>query len=117
LSAEPNTYWTDQLNNRDSIAGYHAMAEEIWAQTAGQVDAFVHSVGTAASLRGVGAVLKDHNPTCRSLPSSPENRPCSSAASPVRHKIEGVGIGYTSPLWDPAAVDEIIAVPTADAQQ
>ncbi len=54
LSREPRTYWTDQLNNHDSIAGYHALGEEIWAQTNGQVDAFVHCVGTAASLRGRG---------------------------------------------------------------
>src|SRR5512144_3285987 len=27
LSREPHTYWTDQLNNQDSIAGYHALGE------------------------------------------------------------------------------------------
>jgi len=50
LSREPHTYWTDQLNNVDSIAGYHALGEEIWRQTGGAIDAFVHSVGSAASL-------------------------------------------------------------------
>src|SRR4029079_12272859 len=39
LSEEPHTYWTDQLNNHDSIAGYHSLGEEIWSQTKGQVDA------------------------------------------------------------------------------
>src|SRR5918911_5099772 len=57
LSQEPDTYWTDQLNNHDSIAGYHPLGEEIWAQTAGAVSAFVQSVGTAASIRGVAAPL------------------------------------------------------------
>lgn len=57
-SRRPNTYWTDQLNNHDSIAGYHSLAEEIWSQTGGEVDAFVQSVGTAASLRGSATVLK-----------------------------------------------------------
>src|SRR5512147_1690339 len=46
LSREPRTYWTDQLNNQDAVAGYHALGEEIWTQTRGEVDAFVHSVGT-----------------------------------------------------------------------
>lgn len=32
------------------------------------------------------------------------------------HKIEGVGIGYIPPLWDPSLVDEIIAVKTDDAK-
>jgi len=56
LSREPRTYWTDQLNNTDSIFGYFALGEEIWTQTNGKVDVFIQSVGTAASLRGVGTV-------------------------------------------------------------
>src|SRR5574341_1508913 len=62
LSQQPHTYWTDQLNNQDSIAGYYSLGEEIWAQTKGEIDAFVHCVGTAASLRGVATTLKQHNP-------------------------------------------------------
>ncbi len=62
LSAAPRTYCTDQLNNVDSLAGYAPLGEEIWRQTAGQIDAFVHSVGTAASLRGIATVLKRRNP-------------------------------------------------------
>jgi len=42
LSQEPHTYWTDQLNNHDSIAGYYSLGEEIWSQTKGEIDAFVH---------------------------------------------------------------------------
>src|SRR5690349_23600436 len=44
LSQEPHTYWTDQLNNHDSIAGYYQLGEEIWSQTNGEIDAFVHCV-------------------------------------------------------------------------
>ena len=36
LSREPHTFWTDQLNNQDSIAGYAPLAEEIWRQTKGR---------------------------------------------------------------------------------
>ena len=35
LSREPNTYWTDQLNNHDSIAGYYPLGEEIWSRRTG----------------------------------------------------------------------------------
>ena len=35
---------------------------------------------------------------------------------PGPHKIEGVGIGYMPPLWDPGLVDDIVAVQTADAK-
>lgn len=116
LSAAPNTYWTDQLRNEDTIAGYHALGEEIWQQTEGRVDAFVHSVGTAASLRGVAAVLKRHKPAVKIVAVEPAESPVLGGGQPGPHKIEGVGIGYTPPLWDASIVDEVIAVPTADAK-
>src|SRR6185436_11475715 len=117
LSRQPHTYWTDQLNNHDSIAGYDALGEEIWSQTGGQVDAFVQSIGTAASLRGVAAVLKRYNPGVRIVAVEPGESAVLLGGQPGPHKIEGVGIGYTPPLWDPAIVDEIVAVRTADAKE
>ncbi len=116
LSAEPHTYWTDQLNNLDSVAGYHPLGEEIWAQTKGEIDAFVHCVGTAASLRGVATVLKRHNPGVRIVAVEPAESSVLLGGPPGPHKIEGVGIGYTPPLFDPSLVDEIVPVATDDAK-
>jgi cysteine synthase A len=116
LSREPHTYWTDQLNNHDSIAGYHPLGEEIWRQTGGAVDAFVHCVGTGASSRGVATVLKRHKPSVRVVAVEPGESPVLSGGQPGPHKIEGVGIGYTPPLWDPGLVDEVLPVPTAEAK-
>lgn len=117
MAAEPRTYWTDQLNNADAIAGYHPLAEEIWTQTEGAVDAFVHSVGTAASIRGVGGRLKEHRADARVVAVEPGESPVLSGGQPGPHKIEGVGIGYTPPLWDPDLVDAVEAVPTEDAKE
>lgn len=117
LSREPNTFWTDQLNNHDSIAGYHPLAEEIWGQTEGRVDAFVHGVGTAASSRGVAEVLKRRNPRLHMAVVEPAESSVLRGGQPGPHKIEGVGIGYTPPLWQPSLVDEIIPIPTADAKE
>jgi cysteine synthase A len=116
LSGEPHTYWTDQLNNHDSIAGYHPLGEEIWTETEGKVGAFVHSVGTAASSRGVATVLKRHNPSVRFVAVEPAESAVLSGGAPGPHKIEGVGIGYTPPLWDPKLADEIQPVKTDDAK-
>ncbi|HET9765679.1 MAG TPA: cysteine synthase family protein [Thermoanaerobaculia bacterium] len=116
LSEEPHTYWTDQLNNQDSIAGYFPLGEEIWQQTQGGVDAFVHCVGTAASSRGVATVLKRHKPAIEIVAVEPAESPVLSGGEPGPHKIEGVGIGYAPPLWEPALVDEIVAVSTDDAK-
>lgn len=116
LSQQPNTYWTDQLKNEDSIAGYYALGEEIWEQTKGEVDAFVHCVGTAASLRGVATVLKRHKPSVRIIAVEPAESSVLLGGQPGPHKIEGVGVGYTPPLWDPTLVDEVVPISTADAK-
>ena len=117
LSREPHTCWTDQLNNRDSVAGYYALGEEIWSQTGGKIDAFVHSVGTAASLRGVATVLKRHKPDTRIVAVEPAESSVLLGGSAGPHKIEGVGIGFTPPLWEPDLVDEILPVRTDDAKE
>jgi cysteine synthase A len=116
LSRAPHTYWTDQLNNHDSIAGYYPLGEEIWRETEGAVDAFVHSVGTAASSRGVATVLKRHRPGVRVAVVEPAESSVLLGGPPGAHKIEGIGIGYAPPLWEPSLVDEILPIPTDDAK-
>ncbi len=116
LSQASGAYWTDQLNNHDSIAGYFPLGEEIWRETSGTVDAFVHSVGTAASSRGVATVLKQHRPAIRVAVVEPAESSVLLGGAPGPHKIEGVGIGYRPPLWEPSLVDEIVPVSTADAK-
>jgi cysteine synthase A len=116
LSQEPRTYWSDQLNNRDSIGGYHSLGEEIWTQTNGQVDAFAHCVGTAASSRGVATVLKKHKADIRIIAVEPAESSVLRGGPAGAHKIEGVGIGYVPPLWDPTLFDDILPVKTEDAK-
>ncbi|WP_395018366.1 PLP-dependent cysteine synthase family protein [Dongia sp.] len=116
IAAEPDTFWTDQLNNRDSIAGYHPMGEEIWTQSGGRVDAFVQAVGTMASLQGVAAVLTRHNPKTRIVAVEPAESAVLSGGAPGAHRIEGIGIGTAPPMWAPQLVDEILPVPTDDAE-
>ena len=116
LSQEPHTYWTDQLNNHDSITGYHSLGEEIWSQTKGQIDAFVHCVGTAASSRGVASVLKRRKPRIKIVAVEPAESSVLLGNQAGPHKIEGVGIGFTPPLWDPALVDDILPVTTDEAK-
>jgi cysteine synthase A len=117
LSQEPDTYWTDQLNNHDSIAGYYSLGEEIWNQTKGEIDAFVHCVGTAASSRGVATVLKRYKPSIKIVVVEPAESSVLLGGQPGPHKIEGVGIGYTPPLWEPTLVDEILPIKTSEAKE
>jgi cysteine synthase A len=116
LSQEPHTYWIDQLNNQDSIAGYYSLGEEIWSQTKGEIDAFVHSAGAAASSRGVATVLRRHKPSVEVVVVEPAESSVLSGGRAGAHRIEGIGIGRTPPLWEPTLVNDILPVSTDDAE-
>jgi len=117
LSREPNTHWVDQLNNPDTITGYFGLGEEIWSQTEGRVDVFVHCAGTAASSRGVATILKKRNPGVRIVVVEPGESQVLRGGSPGPHGIEGVGVGFQPPLFDPALVDELIPVVSDEAKE
>jgi cysteine synthase A len=116
-SRSPGTFWTDQLNNRDSITGYYPLGQEIWDQTAGRVDAFVQSVGTSASLTGATTVLRTKNPALRIVAVEPAESAVLAGGASGAHKIEGIGIGRIPPMWDPQLADEIVPVSTVDAER
>jgi cysteine synthase A len=117
LSTQPNTYWVNQLNNPDTIPGYYPMGEEIWEQMSGEIDAFVHSVGTFASLHAVATVLKRHNPRIRIIAVEPEESSVLGGGPPGAHDIEGIGVGFMPPLWKPDLVDEVLSVKTEAAKE
>ena len=108
-------YWTDQLKNTDQLSAYHKFAEEIWAQTDGRIDAFVQSVGTAASLRGTGEALRRHNPKVKIVAVEPAESAVLSGGAPGAHKIDGVGAGFVVPLWRNEVADQIERVSTEEA--
>ena len=116
LSREPRTFWIDQLNNQDSVDGYYPLGEEIWSQTKGEIDAFVHSAGAAASSRGVATVLKRHKPGIKIVVVEPAESSVLRGGQAGAHRIEGIGIGRTPPLWEPALVDDVLPVSTGDAE-
>jgi cysteine synthase A len=116
ISEQPKHWWCNQLNNRDAIEGYLPLGDELWTQTGGKLDAFVHSVGTAHSMHGVTRALRKHDRAVRAIVVEPAESPVLSGGKPGSHKIEGIGLGFVPPLWDPRLVDEIQAVSTADAK-
>jgi cysteine synthase A len=115
IAAETNGYWTDQLRNVDQLSGYRAMGDEIWAQTDGEVDAFVQSVGTAGSIMGIAGALRARASTVRVVAVEPEESAVLSGGPSGSHFIEGVGAGFVVPLWDAALVDDIVTVSSSDA--
>ena len=117
IREETGGFLTDQLNNADQLTAYHAMADEIWEQTGGTVDAFVQSVGTAGSVRGVAEGLRTYKDNILIVAVEPRESAVLSGGCTGDHKIEGVGAGFVVPLWDPSVVDEIARVSTDEAMK
>ena len=112
---ETGGFWTDQLNNTDQLAAYQQMAEEIWAQTNGQIDGLVQSVGTAASLRGNAEALRGRTERIRIVAVEPSESAVLSGGPTGAHKIDGVGAGFVVPLWQDDIADQIEQVSTEEA--
>ena len=114
IAEAKGSFWTDQMKNRDQIAAYHRMADEIWQQTEGRIDGFVQSVGTAASLSGIAEGLRRKKPI-EIVAVEPAESPVLSGGPSGAHKIDGIGAGYVVPLWDKSIADGIERVSTEEA--
>jgi len=117
LASAPGSCLTDQLNNTDPLVSYERMGEEIWEQAQGQVSAFVQSVGTAGSLRGIATRLRAHDAAVHNVAVEPAESSVLSGGPSGSHKIEGTGAGFVVPLWTDALGDEIQTVSTQEAME
>jgi cysteine synthase A len=115
IAEAPGSFWSDQLKNRDQLAAYRTMEDEIWTQTGGRIDGFVQSVGTAGSLRGTGDALRRRDPRVRVVAVEPAESPVLSGGRPGAHKIDGIGAGFVVPLWQDGVADQIETVSTQEA--
>ena len=115
LSLQPGHFWAAQFSNLDVLSGYASLGDEVWTQTGGSIDAFVHVVGTGGSLRGTAEALKRHDANIRIVAVEPEESPVLSGGKSGDNRIEGIGMGYVVPLWKAELVDEIMTVSASDA--
>ena len=117
LAREPNTFWTDQFNNPDNRAAYHAMAEEILRDTHRKVDAFVMAAGTGGCFSGNAEVLKERLEEVKCVTVEPAVHRNLSGGPMGGHRIEGIGIGFIPKIMRMDLVDEIFAVSDEDAMK
>ena len=117
ISESTGAFWTDQFNNTDQLTAYRPMAAEIWEQTGGHVDAFVQSVGTGGSLRGVAENLRAKRSSLHITAVEPAESAVLSGGHTGSHKIEGIGAGFVIPHWKPGLANEIMPVSTQDAME
>ncbi|UCF96600.1 MAG: cysteine synthase family protein [Spirochaetaceae bacterium] len=117
ISLRPKHWWSDQLNNRDAIKGYYPLGEEVWKQSDGRVNAFVHAVGTAHSIHGTTEALWEHNRDIQIVAVEPAESAVLSGHPAGAHNIEGIGIGFVPPLWEPDRVTQILTISTGEAKE
>lgn len=90
-------------------------AEEIWADTAGTVDAVVSGIGTGGTFSGIGRVLKQKKPDVKMFAVEPEGSPVLSGGAPGPHTIQGIGAGFIPDNADTSLIDEVVKVSNEDA--
>lgn len=86
-------------------------AEEIWVDTAGDVDIFVAGVGTGGTITGVGQVLKERKPGVQIIAVQPSESEILTGGKPGPHKIQGLAPNFVPEVLDQSVYDEVISVP------
>lgn len=116
LASQPETYWTNQLHNADSLVGYRAVGTELMEQLDRPIDVFCAAVGTAGLAMGVASAMRDGGSQARIVIFEPASTPVISSGVAGNHHVEGIGIGFVPPLLDADLYDEVRPVDEADGR-
>ena len=114
LADEPNTFWTDQFNNVDNRAGYHALGDELLAAM-DRIDAFVMAVGTGGAFSGVAERLRDASPDTCLVAVEPATSRNLSGGEIVGHRQQGIGVGFVPDIYRGDLVHEVVPVTDEEA--
>jgi len=115
ISKEPNTFFTNQLDNKDVIEGFVPLGEEILDQLGEDIDAICDTVGTAGTLMGIANAFKENK--TKIIAVEPSSSPILSKGIKGSHNVEGVGLGFIPAIYNPKLVDEVITIEESHARQ
>ncbi len=114
----PGSVILQQFSNPANPAAHmRTTAQEIWRDTEGKIDIFVAGVGTGGTISGTGAKLKEYNPAVKVVAVEPSSSPVLSGGKAGSHRIQGIGAGFIPDIYNPSAVDEVMAVANEDAER
>jgi cysteine synthase len=111
VGAADNAVLVRQFANEANPAIHRkTTAEEIWADTDGQVDIVVAGIGTGGTITGVGQVLKERKPSVQMIGVEPAESPILNGGQPGPHKIQGIGPNFVPEILDRSIYNEIIDI-------
>lgn len=112
----PHAYMLQQFANPANPEIHRlTTAEEIWADTEGEVDIVIAGVGTGGTITGIAQVLKQYKPEFQAIAVEPSNSPVLSGGAPGPHKIQGIGAGFIPEILQVDLLDEIIQISDTEA--
>jgi len=116
VESDPRYFLPQQFENPANPEIHRrTTAEEIWRDTAGQVDFVVAGIGTGGTITGVGEVLKARKPEVKMVAVEPDASPVLSGGQKGPHPIQGIGAGFVPKVLNTTVYDEIIRVTGDDA--
>lgn len=117
VAAETPNSWVPQQFENPANPQVHreTTAEEIWADTNGEVDILISGVGTGGTLTGVAEVIKPRKPSFQVIAVEPDDSPILSGGQPGPHKIQGIGAGFVPAILNTDAIDDVERVTNDDA--
>ncbi len=116
VASTPDAFMPQQFQNPANPKIHReTTAEEIWADTDGQVDILISGIGTGGTITGVAEVIKQRKPSFKAIAVEPANSPVLAGGEPGPHKIQGIGAGFVPKILRTELIDEVIQVSDDEA--
>ena len=111
LKEIPGSYMCGQFDNEaNPMAHYLTTAQEIYADTDGNVDIVVAAIGTGGTITGIARGLKEYRKDIQIVGVEPLQSAVINGRPKGAHKIQGIGAGFIPSILDLSLVDEVLMI-------